>query len=141
MQDAPQASRYLVLRLAGREFAILASRVQGMMQARGLELRPLGGSPSRPWAARVRGCDLPVVLPHAILRLRARPFSARSCLLLIGPPGADPEFALFADSVSRVERVPAHHTRLDAAGGFTLAQVRLGEKWRDVLDVDKLAMA
>lgn len=122
---------YLVLRLAGREFAIPAARVQGMMQARGMDLKH----------ASVHGRALPVVWPHAPLRLRERPVSARSCLLLIGEPGGSPEFAFLVDSVSRVERIPIHHTRLEPANEFALAQIRLGEKWRDVLDLDKLASA
>lgn len=137
----PQSSRYLVLRLAGREYAIHACRVHGMMQARGLLLKPAAGSPARPWAARVAGRDLPVVQPHGALRLRPRPVSARSCLVLIGGPGDGPEFALLADSVSRLERVAAHCTRPVEDGEFARAQIRLGDKWRDVLDVDKLASA
>lgn len=137
----PLTSRYLVLRLAGREYAIHACRVQGMIQARGLELKPAAGSPARPWAARVGGRDVPVVRPHGALRLRARAVSARSCLVLIGGPDEGPEFALLADSVSRMERVAAHRTRPAEDSEFTLAQIRLGGKWRDVLDVDKLATA
>jgi chemotaxis signal transduction protein len=137
----PHSSRYLVLRLAGREYAIHACRVQGMMQARGLQLKPISGSPTRPWAARVAGRDLPVVQPHGVLRLRASPVSARSCLVLIGDSEDGLEFALLADSISRLERVAAHCMRPVEGGEFTLAQIRLGEKWRDVLDVDKLAAA
>lgn len=127
----PSAGEYLVLRLAGREYAIPATRVLGMMQARGLGLK----------RARVDGREVRVVAPHGPLRLRARPVSARSCLVLIGAPEAGPDFALLADSVSRVERIPIHRTRLEPANEFALAQIRLGEKWRDVLDLDKLAAA
>lgn len=137
----PHCSRYLVLRLAGREYAIRACRVQGMMQARGTQLKPVSGLPARPWAARVAGRELPVVLPHGALRLRARPVSARSCLVLIAGPDDEPAFALLADSISRLERVAAHCTRPVEGGEFTIAQIRLGDKWRDVLDVDKLASA
>ncbi len=131
MNSEPRTADYLVLRLAGREFAIPANRVQGMMQARAMDLE----------RARVHGRELPVVRPHTHLRLREHPVSARSCLLLIGEPGGSPEFALLADSVSRVERITIHHTRLDPSNEFALARIRLGEKWRDVLDLDKLAAA
>lgn len=143
MGEAPDSrcGHYLVLRLAGREFAIHACRVQGMMQARGTQMKPVSGSPARPWAARVGGRELPVVQPHSALRLRARPVSARSCLVLIAGPDDEPAFALLADSISRLERVAAHCTRPVEGGEFTIAQVRLGDKWRDVLDVDKLASA
>jgi chemotaxis signal transduction protein len=137
----PHSARYLVLRLAGREFAIPAARVHGLMQARGLDLAPAAGSPVRPFRTRIQGQDLPVLQPHGILRLRARPVSARSCLVLIGEPGEGPDFALLADSVSRLERVSAHLTRLEPGNEFASAQVRLGDKWRDVLDLDKLAAA
>ena len=129
----PQAGLYLVLRLAGREFAIEAGRVQGMMQARGL------GEP--PGVARVQGRDVRVVQLHDALRLEPRPVSARSVLVLIGAPGAAPDYALLADSVSRVEHIPAHLTRLETENGHAVARVRLGEKWRDVLDLDKLTAA
>lgn len=137
----PQTGQYLVLRLAGREFAIHASRVHGMIQARGLDLRPTPGLGSRTMAAWVHGREIPVIAPHGPLRLRPQPVSARSCLVLIGPDASAPEFALLADSVSRIERIPAHLTRLEPENEFAVAQIRLGDKWRDVLDLDKIAAA
>jgi len=137
----PTSAQYLVVRLAGREFAIHATRVHGMMQVRGLDLRPCPTRGNHAWSARVQGRELPVLAPHGLLRLRRRPVSARSALVLIGADGLGPDYAILADSISRMERIPAHLIRLDAPNEFATAQIRIGDKWRDVLDLDKLAAA
>ncbi|MBE7544321.1 MAG: chemotaxis protein CheW [Bryobacteraceae bacterium] len=129
----PRAASYLVIRLAGREFALDATQVQGMVQARGIDLL------SRPGSVHLLGFTIRVVEPHEALRLPAPAVTARSCLVLVGELGAPPRFALLVDSVSRIERIPAHLTRLEPSNHFALAQIRLGEKWRDVLDLEKLA--
>jgi chemotaxis signal transduction protein len=129
----PRAASYLVIRLAGREFGLDATQVQGMVQARGIDLL------SRPNSVHLLGFTVRVLQPHEALQLPAPSVSARSCLVLVGELGAPPRFALLADSVSRIERIPAHLTRLEPGNDLALAQIRLGEKWRDVLDLDKLA--
>jgi chemotaxis signal transduction protein len=135
----PQSAQYLLVRLAGREFGIHADRVHGMVQASSLELCPTPRRGAIAWLARVHGRELPVLELHTLLHLRSRPVSSRSCLILISGEGDGPEFALLADSISRIEKIPAHLTRLDPDGEFAVAQIRIGDKWRDVLDIDKIA--
>jgi len=139
------AVRFLVVRLAGREYAIPASRICGMVQMRGLEMQPIEGFGEVRYLANLHGRTLPVYVPNRILGLEEQPVSSRSCLLLIRGERAEgvrealdadaADSALVVDSVSRLAEVPAAFHR--TSGG----QVRLGEKWRDVLDVDLLCRA
>ncbi len=141
--------RFLVVRLAGREFAIPAARICGMLQMRGLQMEPAQGLGSARYLASLHGRALPVYIPNQSLGLADRPVSARSCLLLIrGKAAPTPgcttdahaaDCALVVDSISRLEDLPPNLCRpaLNGQGAGT-THVRLGEKWREVLDVEKL---
>ncbi|MBI4893213.1 MAG: chemotaxis protein CheW [Acidobacteria bacterium] len=141
--------RFLVVRLAGREFAIPAARICGMMQMRGLQMEPAQGLGAARYLASLHGRALPVYIPNQSLGLADRPVSARSCLLLIrGKASPSQGFdtdahaadcALVVDSISRLEDLPPNHCRPAADGhGSGTSHVRLGEKWREVLDVEQL---
>lgn len=93
--------------------------------------------------ARVEGRVLPLIPVHELLGLRARPIGARSCLVLLAHPESNllPGFAIVADSVSRVERVRKDDWRMDDTQEWIAAQVRLGEKWRGVLEPGLLSRA
>lgn len=125
--------RFVVVRLGGRDYGVPAARVCGMMLVRTADLEP---GPFGP-AVRIEGRAVPVVRPQRLLGLEERPPSARSCLLLVrnrsssGEPPADAAFALAVDSISRIEDVPAAFYR--APG-----RIRLGGRWSDVLDLDRL---
>jgi hypothetical protein len=156
-------ARYLVVRLAGREFAVPASRICGMVQMRGLEVQELAGFGAMRYLASLHGRALPVFVPNGVLGVEDRPVSARSCLLLIrggekavaaGEEQLDAgaaHCAMLVDSISRLEEIPAQFRRPSecvsdaekASGGektgekaWSREKVRLGEKWRDVIDVD-----
>jgi len=137
----PPPLRFVIVRLQGREFAVPASRVCGMMLMRTADLEPAG--PGEPFSRRLRfgGRSIPVVEAAAALGLEPRPPSARSCLLLIrsrkpkaGQPPADASFALAVDSISRIEDIPAAFYRPPG-------RVRIGDAWRDVIALDQLARA
>jgi hypothetical protein len=109
-----------------------------MMQLRGLALCPEPGSLSR-WRLRVSARDIPVLAPHPWLHLELSPVTARTSLLLLtGPDSGAPHFALIADSISRTEHIAPRHFRAASPGPFCQASIRLGDKWRPVLDVDAL---
>jgi hypothetical protein len=141
-------ARFVVVRLAGREFAVPAWRVCGMMQLRGLHVEPVEGLGAMRYLASFHGRALPVYVPNGLLGLEERPVSARSCLLLIrnGPAQTAPELdaggahcALMVDSVSRLEDIPAAACRRsDPAAPQDPEQVRLGDKWRRVIDVEQI---
>lgn len=135
----PRSAEFLVIRLAGREYAIEASAVTGMVEMRSVDVQP--AEPERPWrrSALIRGRTLPVVSAHTLLGLKERPTTARSCLVLISSHGRHPNFALIADSVSRIETVRPADWRGEALCEWVQSQVRLGEKWRGVLDLRYLA--
>lgn len=118
--------RFLVVRVAGQEFALPASRVRGMAQVSGLMLTPLEGCDPLRYAVRFDGAVVSVLVPNAALGLPERPISSRSCLLLIDER---PE-AILVDSVSRFEEVTPACIRPPS-------RVRLGHKWRTVLDPDQ----
>jgi hypothetical protein len=118
--------RFLVVRVAGHEFALPASRVRGMAQALGLVLTPLEGRGPQRYAVWIDGTAVSVLVPNAALGLPERPISCRSCLLLIDER---PE-AILVDSVSRFEDVTPACIRPPS-------RVRLGHKWRTVLDPDQ----
>jgi chemotaxis signal transduction protein len=138
-------SEFLVVRIDGQEYAVEAGRLVGMLQARNLDLKPFVPGSATRWMARVHGRALPVVVPHQLLSRKEHPLTARSCLLLVGQgEQKDPtaaQFALLADSVSRYEAVPEDLLRAAIPTDYSSAQIRLGEKWRDVLDLDRLARA
>jgi hypothetical protein len=106
-----------------------------MLQLRGLDLQRLDGLGPLRYLASLHGSSLPVFLPHVELGLPERPIGARSGLVLLRTSDQTSEdkadCALAVDSISRMEELPASRCRLPR-------QVRLGEKWRDVLDVDVL---
>lgn len=118
--------RFLVVRVAGQEFALQASRVRGMAQATGLVLTPLEGREPLRYAVHIGGAAVSVIVPNAALGLPERPISCRSCLLLIDER---PE-AILVDSVSRFEEVTPACIRPPS-------RVLLGHKWRTVLDPDQ----
>lgn len=132
--------RFVVVRLGGRDFGVPAARICGMMLVRTADLEPApDGSPCM-HQLRVDGRPIPVLRPHTLLGLSQRPPSARSCLLLIRDgarrpaPPAEAAFALAVDSISRIEEVPAASYRPPG-------RIRLGDTWRDVLDLDQLQRA
>jgi|GEM_PF-1841386 len=137
----PPPLRFVIVRLQGREFAVPASRVCGMMLMRTADLEP--AAPGEPFSRRLRfnGRSIPVLEPAAALGLEPRPPSPRSCLLLIrsrksrtGQAPADASFALAVDSISRIEDIPAAFYRPPG-------RVRIGDAWRDVIALDQLARA
>lgn len=143
--ESDAARDFLVVRLDGREYGVSASRLVGMQQARALHVTTSEDDGEGRLVAKVHGKDLPVIVPHPLLHLQERPVSARSCLLLVGgqrehdPTAAS--FALLADSISRLETVDSRDYRPETEGPYAVAQIRLGDKWRDVLDLDQLARA
>lgn len=130
------AGRYLVVRLAGREYAIPAASVRGMVQLRGAESTLIGAGADGQKLARVEGRVMPLIAIHQLLKLRTPPVGARSCLVLLAHPESSilPSMAIVADSVSRIERVRKEDWRMDDSQQWISAQVRLGEKWRGVLE-------
>ncbi len=139
------ATRYLVVRVDGAEFAVPASRVCGMLRMRGVTVETVDGLGPIRYLASLNGRTMPVYVPNRLLGRRDRPISARSCLLLIrdqnshGKDGDSAQRALLVDSISRLEDLPAACLRPSTLG--SQGQVRLGEKWRDVLDLDSLCPA
>ncbi|WP_321471271.1 chemotaxis protein CheW [uncultured Paludibaculum sp.] len=126
--------RFLVVRLAGREFAVPSNRVRGMLRTRGVELHRVEGRCALRYLIDLHGKKVPVYVPHHSLRLKEIGISARSCLLLISDNG-EVGYALAVDSISREVELPAAAVR--ASAGL----VRLGDKWRTVLDLEALRAA
>jgi chemotaxis signal transduction protein len=122
-----ETHRFLVVRVAGREFALPAARVRGMTKASGLVLTPLEGRDPLRYAVRIDGTAVSVFVPNTALGLPERPVTCRSCLLLIDERAE----AILVDSVSRFEDVTPACIRPPS-------RVRLGHKWRTVLDPDQL---
>lgn len=119
--------RFLVVRVGGQEFALPASRVRGMVRALGLTLTPSEPGGRMQAVVWIDGVEVTVMAPHAALGFPDRPISNRSCLLLIDER---PE-ALLVDSVSRFVDVSPVCVRPPS-------RVRLGWKWRTVLNPDEL---
>ena len=117
--------RFLVIRVAGQEFAVPASRIRAMTQALGLALTPLEGRGALRYVVPIDGTAVSVIVPNAALGLPERPISCRTCLLLIDQRAE----AILVDSVSRFEDVSPACLRPPS-------RVRLGHKWRIVLDPD-----
>jgi len=139
------ATRFLVVRVDGAEFAVPASRVCGMLRMRGMTIETVDGLDPIRYLASLNGRTLPVYVPNRLLGRRDRPISARSCLLLIrdqtthGKDCDRAQRALLVDSISRLEDLPTNCLRPPTS--HSNGQVRLGEKWRDVLDLDSLSPA
>jgi hypothetical protein len=138
---APHPLRFVIVRLAGRDFAIPAARLCGMMLTKTASLRQQHPRGPLRFLLELESRSIPVLAPHTLLGLEERPPSARSCLLLVrdpvrpaSHPPADAAFALAVDSVSRLEDVPPSLYR--APG-----RIRLGDAWRGVLDPDQLYRA
>jgi len=138
-----RAGQYLVVRLNGREYALPAAAVRGMVELRGAALGMISAGADGQRAAIIQGRSIPVLPVHELLGLRERPMSARSCLVLVAHPveALQPGFAFVADSISRLERIQLRNWRGEPGEEWTVAQVRLGEKWRGVLDLERLAAA
>lgn len=136
------AGEYLVFRLTGREHAVPAAAVRGIVELRAAAARILRGAGAGR-TALVDACTLPVIPVHQLLGLREKPVSARTCLVLAAWPArsAHPSFAFVADSVSRIVRVPRRLWREESGREWIAAQIKLGEKWRAVLDLERLSAA
>lgn len=132
----------LVVRLSGQEFALEAEAVRGMVHVRGLSLTPRPDRPDSCYLAQIEGEVLPVLAPHRLMDLTPRGLGARTCVLLMGNPRrSHAEWGLVVDSVSRVETVPPHMMRPEIDDPYLSARVKLGEKWRGLLNVDYLHSA
>ncbi|MBA3975163.1 MAG: hypothetical protein C0504_13220 [Candidatus Solibacter sp.] len=135
------AGNYLVVRLAGREFAIPSAAVRAMVALRGAEAGMMTMGADGQMLARVEGRVMPLVSVHQLLGLRTSPVGARSCLVLLAHPDSAilPSFAIIADSISRIERIRKEDWRVDDSQQWIAAQVKLGEKWRGVLEPARLS--
>lgn len=138
---APHPLRFVIVRLAGRDFAIPAACLCGMMLLKTASLRQQHPRGPLRFLLELESRSIPVLTPHTLLGLEERPPSARSCLLLVrdsarpaAPPPAGAAFALAVDSVSRLEDIPPSLYR--APG-----RIRLGGAWRSVIDPDQLYRA
>jgi chemotaxis signal transduction protein len=128
--------RYLIVRLAGQEFALPVESLRGMTQMRGLDAQPIEGRGALRFVATWHGRGIPVFMPHVKLQLMERPVSARTCMLLVGRDGdQEPSCAVLVDSVSRMEEIPANRRRTAPDGK---QHIWVGGKWRAVLDVNAL---
>jgi chemotaxis signal transduction protein len=114
-----------------------------MLRMKGMSVEEVDGLGSIRYLASFNGRTLPVYVPNRLLGRRDRPLSARSCLLLIRDQNSHiaegAQRALLVDSISRLEELPP--TRLRPSTPQSSGQVRLGEKWRDILDLDSLCPA
>lgn len=139
---APEPVRYLLVRLAGHEYGVVASRVAAMQKALTVKTSVVKDSGGIRRFTMLHGRRLPVVSPHALLGLKERPLTTRSCLLfIVGAPDQQLEtsrFALLVDSVSRIENLFAPEVKRTAASAWAEAQIRIVDKWRDVLHVDRM---
>ncbi|NWF84293.1 MAG: chemotaxis protein CheW [Bryobacteraceae bacterium] len=130
--------RFLIVRLAGKEFAIEAIRILAAMQMRTLRLQPLEWAPGWKHFVELQGRLAPVYCPNQAMGVPERPIGPRTCLVLIGSENGaqEPEFALQVDSVSRYEELSAARVRHQAGEGRS---IRLGHKWRPVLPLKAIA--
>lgn len=131
--------RFLVVRLAGKEFALETPLILGMMQMRGLPMDEIDGPPGWRWRVTLHGQPLPVYTPNRKAGVAERPVSARTCLLLVGSveePG-NACFGLQVDSISRYEELGPGSIRGTRKEG---RKVRLSQKWRPVLDLAAICL-
>jgi chemotaxis signal transduction protein len=136
---AKRARSLLIVRLAGREYALEAGSVRGAMQLRGQSLQPVRSRGPFRHVVSKDSRVLAVATPHARLGLRERPVTARTALVIIERPAAEAgavSYAVLVDSVSRMERVREVDFRREAWADWAGASVRLSGKWRPVLDLD-----
>jgi chemotaxis signal transduction protein len=130
MDDSRRAGgRFLVVRLAGREFAVPAGRVRGTIRAAGLALEPVEGRGRLRYLLGAEGATLPVFVLNSSLGVREQRLTSRSCVVLMAGG------ALLVDSISRVQDAPGTALRME---GGRPTHVRLGDKWREVIDLDGL---
>lgn len=129
--------RFLIVRLAGKEFAIEAFWILATMQMRTLDLHPLE-APGWRYVVELQGRLAPVYCPNQAMGVPDRPIGPRTCLVLFGNADGDqePEFGVQVDSVSRYEELKAARVRHQTGEGRS---VRLGHKWRPVLPVKAIA--
>ena len=127
--------------MRGREYALPVGAVRGMIELRGAESRVLAQGAAGERVAIVDGRAMPLVDLHALLRIRPQPVTARTCLVLAAYPEDDirPSFAFVADSISRIEKVHARDYRTDSSEEWIEARIKLGEKWRGVLNLARMA--
>jgi len=138
--------RWLIIRLAGVEFALPLASVREMMQLRGQTLVAVPQCGPFRFRVRVGGAWLPVGLPHERLGLKARPVGARSCLVLAEQAKAHElslRYGFVADSVSRTEQFEdADLQRVNPETGepfpYALGRLRWNGKWYLALDLDAL---
>ena len=143
---AEPKERWLIVRLAGVEFALPAEPVREMMQLRGLPLTSMAPCGLFRFKTRLNATWLPVGLPHEPLRLRARPVNARSCLLVVerAAPHAFPlRYGIIIDSVSRDEQfarceLQTRHPETGRPFPLALGRLRWNEKWHLALDLEAL---
>jgi hypothetical protein len=133
----------LIVRLAGIEYAVPAAAVRGMVALRGAEAGMLTVGVDGRRLVRVEGRVMPLVAIHELLGLRTPPVGARSCVVLLAHPESAilPCFAIVADSVSRIERIRKEEWRMEGGQQWISAQIKLGEKWRGVLEPGLLSRA
>jgi len=134
------STRFLIVRVAGEEYALPGAQVRGMVQARGLTLEEVEGRGALRYLVQMHGRLVPVYLAHSLLGLRGRTISARSAIVLLGDSDSAsgaPACALLVDSISRMEMIALTAQRADEER----SEVRLGEKWRAVLNGPALVAA
>jgi chemotaxis signal transduction protein len=117
-----QGRSYLVFRVDGVEQVIDAEAVREVMQTRNLQVLPTQEGSPVCCSLVTQGTHVPVIRlgRHAGLRPRNR------VIVLVKPA-----VGLLVDSISRLELVPPQH---ELEG-----RVRLGGKWRPVLDPSAFA--
>lgn len=138
----PPDHGYLVVRLAKMEYGVPEARVVAMQKVRSAHIMVLGEGERRRLQMELHGRIVPLVSPYSTLGFRERPLGARSSVLLIGSAGETrPErtrFALLVESVSRIVKLYPHEVSRDTAYPWSEGRVKLGPKWREVLDVEYL---
>ena len=138
--------RWLIVRLAGVEFALPMTPVREMMQLRGQTLVPGPNCGLFRHRVRVGGAWLPLAAPHERLGLKSRPIGARTCLVLAEharPRDAALRYGIIVDSVSRVEQfADTDLQRVNPDSGerfpYAVGRLRWNGKWHLALDLDAL---
>ena len=141
-------NRFLIFRLGGQEFAVEAARVRDIQHLRGaaLAIAPSEGRPpSLTLNMPLNGKTIPVLSLHQLFGLHRTAANARNCLVVIETqerPNAR-LVGIVVDSVSRVELVSSRHQQPPPGDcpfnpQYLWGRIRLGEKWRPVIDVDRI---